>query len=82
MRELFTSHPSSVGETYLQHQRAAFGFGIRLLIGGLACLAHGVFPFLCQRTGSRLVSDLHDEMLVHRGRRAAPQAKAASRTNG
>jgi hypothetical protein len=62
----FSRHPASVGETYTQHMGTAFGFGLRMLGGGLACLVHGVLPFLCTSTGSRTISSLHDRMVVNR----------------
>lgn len=68
----FTVHPEAVGETYLQHMAQAFGFGLRMLFGSLACLVHAVFPFLCVTTGSRCIAELHDRMVVNRDRRARP----------
>lgn len=62
----FRRHPASVGESYIQHQRSAFGFGLRMMLGGLACLVHGLFPFLCMKTGSRQISLLHDRMVRNR----------------
>ena len=34
----FTAHPASVGETYLQHLRFAFRFGVKMTAGGLAAI--------------------------------------------
>lgn len=65
---LFSAHPASVGETYWQHMRSAFGFGVAMIAGGLACLAHGLLPFLFTSTGSRTVGVLHDRMIAHRRR--------------
>ncbi|MEM9667873.1 MAG: DUF6356 family protein [Pseudomonadota bacterium] len=70
-RHAFTQHPSSVGESYFQHMRAAFGFGWSMLFGGFACLIHGIFPFLCAKTGSRCIGRLHHRMVIHRDRRPA-----------
>jgi hypothetical protein len=64
---LFTQHPASVGETYFQHARAAGAFGLRMLVGGTACLIHAVFPFLFIRTGGDCVADLHSRIVVRRG---------------
>jgi hypothetical protein len=58
----FTAHPASVGETYAEHLVVAGSFGGRLLLAGLACLVHGLFPFLFVRTGSRTIADLHQRM--------------------
>lgn len=65
----FTDHPASVGESYLEHMGAAASFGVRLVGAGLACLAHGIFPFLFTTTGSRAVGDLHERMVLKRNRR-------------
>jgi hypothetical protein len=63
---LFTKHPASVGETYLQHLRAACTFGLCMLVGGAVCLLHAVLPFLCIRTASDCVAELHDRMSARR----------------
>ena len=62
----FTRHPASVGETYAQHMQHAGGFALAMLGGGLACLLHAVFPFLCRRTASAVISRLHERMVVNR----------------
>ena len=71
LKSLFTAHPASVGETYGEHMAMASGFGVRMLLGGLTCLVHAGFPFLFERTGSRIIQDLHERMVVHRRRNAA-----------
>lgn len=63
---LFTQHPASVGETYLQHLRSAATFAVRMLAGGLACMVHAFLPFLFERTASRCIHQLHQRMVVHR----------------
>ena len=65
----FTEHPASVGETYGQHFRFALGFGARMLLGGLAAMAHAVFPFVCVTTASRALDELNSAL--ERGRKAA-----------
>lgn len=52
MKNIFTEHPNSLGETYWQHMKFAFLFGFYFLVGGTACLIHAIFPFLFQKTGS------------------------------
>jgi hypothetical protein len=66
LRRMFTEHPETVGETYLQHQRHAFSFGATLVAAGIACLLHGLMPTLFCTTGSRTVKRLHDRMVVNR----------------
>ena len=69
LKKAFTEHPSSVGESYLQHMGMAFGFGSKMVVAGMACLLHGLFPFLFVTTGRRCIEDLHDCMVMHRDRR-------------
>lgn len=67
-KRLFTEHPASVGESYAQHLRHAFAFGVRMMLGGLACMVHGLLPFLFVRTGSAQVRTLHARMVLSRAR--------------
>ena len=71
----FTQHPNSVGESYLQHMRVSFGFGGRMFVAAIGCFLHGLFPFLCVRTGSRAIHDLNHNMVENRDRREAPCGK-------
>lgn len=66
---LFREHPASVGESYSRHLQHASAFGLRMILGGFACIVHGVLPFLFVRTGSQQVATLHDRMVLNR---AAP----------
>ena len=62
----FTEHPASVGESYTEHLFRAMCFGIRMVFAGVACVVHGVLPFLFVRTGSRAIAELNDRMVVNR----------------
>jgi hypothetical protein len=64
----FTDHPASVGETYGQHMGVAFGFGGRMIVAGLACVIHGLLPFLFVKTGSATIRALHEDLVTHRRR--------------
>jgi hypothetical protein len=66
MLRRFTDHSSAVNETYFQHMGMAFGFGGRMLLGGLACLVHGLCPWLCTTRGSDTIRGLHHRMVSHR----------------
>ncbi|HYE50209.1 MAG TPA: DUF6356 family protein [Azospirillaceae bacterium] len=74
IRRLFNDHPASVGESYGEHMAAAGGFGLRLVLAGLACLVHAVLPFLFERTASDAVRALYRHMAA----RAAARSGAAS----
>lgn len=56
-----------MGESYTQHLLRAVYFGARMVFAGIACLVHGVLPFLFVRTGSRAIAELNDRMVVSRG---------------
>lgn len=60
LQRLFTDHPRSVGEDYLEHAGVAARFGGTMIAAGLACLAHAAVPALFPRTGSDTVRRLHD----------------------
>ncbi len=66
----FTEHPATVGETYLEHLRSAAGFSFQMIGAGLACLVHGVFPFLFTTTGSSAIRSLHEQLVLNRARHA------------
>ena len=70
----FTEHPASVGETYTEHMASAWSFSGRMALGALACFAHGLFPFLCTRTGSGIINELHGRMILNRTRQHAPSS--------
>jgi hypothetical protein len=71
---IFTTHPHAVGESYLQHLAFAMRFGGSMLIGGIACMVHGLLPFLCTTSGSRRVRSLHATLNRHPARRVEPEA--------
>ena len=62
LRSLFNEHPASVGESYFEHLLNAGYFAARMMLGGMACLIHAVFPFLFVKTGSRTMDKLHRRM--------------------
>lgn len=64
--QLFTDHPASVGETYIEHFVAASGFALRLFCAAIACLLHGILPFLFIKTGSKTITELHECMVIKR----------------
>jgi hypothetical protein len=75
---LLSEHPHSVGETYGQHLVVASSFGLRMISGGIACLVHGLFPFLFCRTGSRTITELNEQIIMRRrGEHALSGAREA-----
>ena len=72
---VFLAHPRSIDETYLEHQRTAFGFAGALFLAACACALHGLAPALCEKTGSTMVKRLHDRMVANRLKPTAEAAK-------
>jgi len=65
----FVDHPSSVGESYLEHLVQALGFGLRMIAAGCACIVHAFLPFLFVNTASRQVTLLYSRMVTNRSKR-------------
>ena len=76
LKRLFTEHPASVDETYFQHVSVAFGFGMQMLYGAVVCLVHAFLPFLFVKTGSQIITGLHDRMVTGRNRHSGAAATA------
>ena len=75
----FLAHPRSVGESYREHQRAAWGFSASLLKAAAVCFIHGLVPVLFESTASRSVAELHKGMVEERRRvRAEVQGRSGS----
>ena len=72
MRNPFTAHPHSVGETYPEHFRFALAYGWRMTRGGIAALLHAVFPFLFEKTASALTDELKATLDRARASRKQP----------
>lgn len=69
LMKVFTEHPESIGETYFEHAQHAAGFGSSMLLGALASFAHAVVPAVFVTTGSRIVTGLHQRMVLSRVKR-------------
>ena len=64
--KLFTAHPDTVGESYAEHLIRATSTGTRMIVAGLACILHGLLPFLFVSTGSRAISELNEQIMAKR----------------
>ena len=47
---------------------SAWFFASRMIGAGVACLLHGLFPFLFRTTGSTTIRQLHERMVTNRTR--------------
>ncbi len=58
---LFTEHPASVNESYLEHMVFAAKFSGTLFAAAFAALIHAFLPFLFDKTASTIVARLYDK---------------------
>ena len=78
MKQHFTEHPASVGESYTEHFRVAARFSRCLAKAAGAAAVHAVVPSMCATTASQCIRELYAEMNSGaRGQTAAAQAEAA-----
>jgi hypothetical protein len=61
---LFTDHPASVNETFLQHMHFALSFSFWLGVASMAALVHAIVPALCETTASRILKRLHAKIMA------------------
>ena len=67
MFHIFTEHPSSMEETYLQHMGQAFRISFKSLGISIVSFIHGIFPFLFVNTASDSLYTLNDHLQYRRG---------------
>ncbi|MGE0719595.1 MAG: DUF6356 family protein, partial [Alphaproteobacteria bacterium] len=60
----------------------ASGVGGRMILAGCACILHGIFPFLFERTGSRTIIALHQRVTAGARAAAAERTLAEERAAG
>ena len=58
----FVEHPAAFGESYIEHGIRASRLGGRMLVAGVACLIHAMFPFVLVNTASRTLRELHSRL--------------------
>ncbi len=79
LKRLFTEHPASVNESYFEHVGVALGFGFKMFYGAVVCLVHAFLPFLFVKTGSQVITGLHNQMVANRNRSGTnPNADASN----
>ena len=66
MKNIFTDHPNSVGESYMKHMLFAIKVGLKLILWGFAAIFHGIFPFVLKTYVSSNIKKLHDDIFVNR----------------
>ena len=62
MRNIFTEHPNSIDETYIQHMGTALKFSFTFLQLAVIAYIHAFLPFCFTNTGSDKVKELNELM--------------------
>jgi len=60
--DVFTRHPASVGQTWVQLCRFALAVSGTLTLAAVAAAVHAVVPSLCETTASRAVDRLYAQI--------------------
>ena len=59
---IFTKHPSEVGESYLRHGFSAMRYAFTFLLLFVIAFIHAIFPFLFQTTVRDILRELNDDV--------------------
>ena len=62
MKNIFTEHPRSVGESYLQHTFSALRYALTFLLLFFIAFIHAILPFLFIKTASDIVLEMSKHM--------------------
>ncbi len=68
LKDRFTDHPATVGESYTEHFSSAMGFSLSMFKAAFCCGVHAIFPFMFEKTGSQCITGLYDRMVTNRSR--------------
>ena len=74
-KRLFIEHPASVDETYGGHFLVASSFAFNLLLAAMASIVHAIIPGLFVKTGSNIITKLHDQIIDSRTPQTPSPAK-------
>ena len=78
LKKLFTEHPDSVGETYIQHMFVALSFFRTFSYAAFAAFVHAFLPFLHIKTGSGIILELHERMVSKRHEQTSEDQKSGT----
>jgi hypothetical protein len=64
VKSFFTKHPEDNDLTYTEHFKRSIKFSLKMFYGSAALFIHAFFPFMFEKTGSRIIIELDDEMII------------------
>ncbi len=62
MMKKIQSHLHGVEETYFEHMFHAFGYGSKMIAGGMGAILHAICPAIFQTTASTITRELNAEL--------------------
>ena len=62
MKNIFTKHPNSVGESYIKHFYNALSFSCLLFLLSFKAFIHAILPFMFETSVSDRVKTLNNDM--------------------
>jgi hypothetical protein len=62
IHQLFHEHPEHEGMTYTQHLKRACYLSGKMAYGSLCLLIHAIVPAFCEKTGTRIIQQLHHDI--------------------
>ncbi len=62
MKNPFTEHPKSIGESYFKHMIHALTYFIKLFFITFITLIHAFFPFLFVNTASNMIKKINKHL--------------------
>jgi len=68
VKNIFTEHPKSVGETYIQHTFSALRYAFTFLLLFFIAFIHAILPFLFKKTASDIVCEMSTDMECRTGK--------------
>jgi len=71
---LFLEHPRSIGMSWAEHGKGAVAIGMKMMLGGLICVIHAIFPGLFKDKASRMICEMYAE-IQHRVATQCPEGE-------
>ena len=59
MKNIFTRHPNSIGETYFGHLIKGLGFSLKLMLISLKVFIHAIIPCFFENSASDKIAELN-----------------------
>ncbi len=72
LKAMFTEHPNSVNETYLEHMHMSSSFGFWLFLAMMCAFIHALLPFAFEKTASGIINRLYGRMVTNRVVKTGP----------